>query len=231
MKEPHLEIKQRVENIRDKKETIVSFELKEIVRHFDTNIEAIRKQFDIANELEKDGKKEQAEYLWRAQIVFSVSALDFYMHEITKYGICQMFNKSWEKTPHYHKIKITMKNMEMALKNIESPWLIECINDSFSSYAFGSYQNISDQLKIIGISARCVYNQAFPPTDNAGNCESNNIIDSIWKRRNKIAHQSDRQHENAEIQTIDGDYTKKCIDSIETFVHTINNAAEIKDKK
>lgn len=44
----------------------------------------------IVGELLESGKVIEGENIWRAQIIFLASALDFYMHELTKYGLCEI---------------------------------------------------------------------------------------------------------------------------------------------
>lgn len=66
---------------------IVSFELDEIMLHFEENIENITHHFTVADQLWAENHSEAAKDIWRSQILFLESALDFYIHEITKYGM------------------------------------------------------------------------------------------------------------------------------------------------
>lgn len=230
-----LQLTQRQENTREKSTVlpIISFKLKEIVSRFDANIDATRGQFNVADALIAQGQIEEAEYIWRSQIVFCVSALDFYMHEITKYGMNQIFHGNWAKTAAYNKLRIPMENVEMALKAPESLWLIECVNGLFASSAFGAYNSIKTQLQLIGISMQDVNAKAFPPPDDPATLVESpqKRIDTIWERRNQIAHQTDRMHENAQMQPIGREYVEKCLNDIVSFVHAINDVAIAKNNE
>ena len=82
----------RNENTREKvQRKVVRFEIRQIRQHFEESLCAIHAQFTVADDLWHSGKKEEAENIWRAQIIFLASAFDFYMHELTKYGLCEIY--------------------------------------------------------------------------------------------------------------------------------------------
>ena len=62
----------------------------------------------MLHDLLKSGKIIEGENIWRAQIVFLASALDFYMHELTKYGLCEIYNENWERTDKYENLQVNM---------------------------------------------------------------------------------------------------------------------------
>ncbi len=85
-----LDLNERIIDNRTKKlSPIITFDLNEILNHFNETICDIQSQGEIANKL-PDNNKTDAENIWRAQIIFLASALDFYMHEITNmvYYVC-----------------------------------------------------------------------------------------------------------------------------------------------
>ena len=85
----NLDLMSRNEDTRDKFHTeVIRFELDQILQHFEEAIQTINAQFDVADELIESGKITEGENIWRAQIIFLASAFDFYMHELTKYGLC-----------------------------------------------------------------------------------------------------------------------------------------------
>ena len=86
-----IDLSPRLEGIREKKSSkIVRFQLSEIKEHFDENIGNVEKQFYVAEELVKAQKISEAEMIWRSQVVLVDSAFDFYMHELSKYGMDNM---------------------------------------------------------------------------------------------------------------------------------------------
>lgn len=93
MKDRDLELSSRKESTREKSYTkVVRFELDEIWGHFAETVSTIKSQFPVAEELIKAGKTTEGENIWRAQIVFLTGAFDFYMHKLTKYGLCQIYD-------------------------------------------------------------------------------------------------------------------------------------------
>lgn len=79
----------------------VHFELSEIKEHFDESMESIKNQYIVADSLAAEGKMEDCKNIWRSQIIFMESILDFYLHEISKYGLYQMFKGQWPKSERY----------------------------------------------------------------------------------------------------------------------------------
>ena len=78
-----LSLTERNEEVRDKQPVtpVVSFSLSEIREHFDKSILSIQEQYEVADSLCAEGKVDACKDIWRSQIVFAESALDFYIHE------------------------------------------------------------------------------------------------------------------------------------------------------
>lgn len=84
--------------------------------------------------------------IWRAQIVFLASALDFYMHELTKYGLCEIYNENWASTDKYKNLQVKMEVIEVALKSGEDiDWFLEYINSYYRAITMVSYEFVKDQ--------------------------------------------------------------------------------------
>ena len=171
----------------------------------------------MTDQLVKDGRVAQTEYIWRSQIVMCVSALDFYMHEISKYGMQRMFDGRWEKTLKYSELSIPMSDVEQAILHPESAWFLECVNRLYAPYAFGSYKNILRQVELMGIAIDREKLQTL-----------RDPINQVWERRNQIAHQTDRKHEHAEVQNLDRKFVGDCIDDVTQLVHIISAAIKAK---
>lgn len=88
----------------------IVFDLQPILDRFNANIDDIRNHFQTADDLLalQPPKQTAAEDIWRSQIVFLDSALDFYIHEIVKYGIVKMFNGDWAESTDYKKMKVRL---------------------------------------------------------------------------------------------------------------------------
>ena len=78
MEERNLELIPRREGTREKvTPAIVKFQLSDIENHFKENIQYIRAQFYIADNLLQEDREEEAKNIWRSQIVFLESGEDF----------------------------------------------------------------------------------------------------------------------------------------------------------
>ena len=88
------------------------FSLEKIKQHFDDSVALIMKQTVIARELKAEGKTEEAKDILRSQIVFIDSAFDFYMHELLKLGITNLFHGEW--TPK------TVSSVSLSLRNLRT---------------------------------------------------------------------------------------------------------------
>lgn len=200
------EIPRKIE-IRDKKDTSkISFEYSNIRNHLTDNISDVKNKFVIANSLEKENLY-QAKEIWRSQIVFIDSTLDFYIHEVIKYGIIKMFNGEWPSTPKFENIKVSLKfAIDFAKTPENANFLLGEIDEINQKNCFMSYDNIKKQLNIIDIT---------PDTSKKA------IIDEIYQRRNQIAHQSDRLPENPIKQDISQDLVYHYISEIESFISDI----------
>ena len=101
-----LDLNARAEEVREKKiYKTVQFEANEILERFNKNIEEIKKQSELISDL-KDENLEFYKDILRSQIVFLDSAFDFYMHEITKYGMCKIYDGVWKRTEKFNNYTI-----------------------------------------------------------------------------------------------------------------------------
>lgn len=232
MEKRNLDLMSRNEDTRDKFHTeVVRFEFDQIKQHFTETIEAIKAQFNVADELVGSGRVTEGENVWRAQIVFLASAFDFYMHELTKCGLCKIYDESWDRTEKYNNLQVTMKVIEVALKSGEDiDWFIEYINGYYQKITMVSFESVKDQFNLLGISLEPVADIAFyqqdgteRPKDKLRRC-----LNGLFSRRNIIAHQTDRTHTNAQINGITKEIVMDFIADIEGVVYSID--MEIKNK-
>lgn len=219
----NLELVVRKEKTRDKFHTeVVRFELDQIKSHFTETVQAINAQFNIADELIESGKVSEGENIWRAQILFLASALDFYMHEFTKYGLCEIYNENWVRTSKYDKIQVSMKEVEIALKYGENiDWFLEYINGYYHTMTMVSFDAVEDQLKLLGINVSNIADKAFyqrGATEKTKH-KMKRRLNELFSRRNIIVHQTDRAHTNAEVNSI----TKKIV---EDFIYDITKIVD-----
>lgn len=232
MGERILDLMARNEGTRDKFHTeVVRFELDQIVQHFTETLQAINAQFEVADELIVSGRVTEGENIWRAQIVFLASALDFYMHELTKYGLCEIYNENWSRTNKYDNIQINMKVIEVALKSGEDiDWFLEYINNYYRTITMVSYDSVRDQLNLLGIDLQAVADNAFYQKGGTEKTADKlkRRLNELFGRRNLIAHQTDRAHTDAQFGNITKDIVQGFIRDIEKIVNSIDVEARNK---
>lgn len=232
MEERNLDLVARNEETRDKFHTeVIRFELDQILQHFVEAIQTINAQFDVADELVESGKVIEGENIWRAQIIFLASALDFYMHELTKYGLCEIYNENWDRTDKYENLQVNMKVIEVALKSGEDiDWFLEYINNYYRSITMVSYESVKDQLNLLGINLAPVADGAFYQRGGTENTKDKfkRRLNELFGRRNIIAHQSDRAHTDAQVNIITKEIVQNFMCDIEKIVRSIDTEARNK---
>lgn len=228
----NLDLISRNENTRDKFHTeVILFDLDQILKHFTDTVNMIKVQFHIADELIALGKQVEGENIWRSQIVFLASAFDFYMHEITKYGLCKIYEEKWEKTDKYKNLQISMEMIEIALKSGEDiDWFLEYINRYYQVITMVSFDSVKDQFNLLGIDMSAVADGAFYQRDGEEKTKYKlkRRLNELFSRRNIIAHQTDRQHSDAQVLSIEKGIVQDYISDIEKIVKSIDK--EVREK-
>lgn len=219
----------RRESTRGKRRSkVTEFELDQIKEHFDENIVDIQNQFEIIDALDKEKDKDKIDCILRSQVVFLGSTLDFYFHEITQFGLMKIYKKEWDKTDNYKKIRI---NIEVVLKALEegedSDWFIEFINLDYRKVTMMSWNSIKNQIELIGLDIDKIAEVTFPEIESEDERIDNlekKIMD-LYKRRNFIAHQFDRKHNNAKRQDISKSEVINFISDVRKIVYAVYQVA------
>lgn len=231
--ERNFDLAQRNESVREKvKITVKEFELSEIFEQFEENIRNIKEKFHTANKLLQEGDEESFKDILRLQIVFLDSALDYYMHCITKYGMNKIFKGEWHKTNKYLKFMVPLEQVEHAIKNCEDTnWFLELVNNTYSKDTFMEANSIKEQLNLIDIDLRDIANEVFNEENNKQKRfdKLKEILNKLFYRRNAIAHQSDRLHEDGKKKEISKEEVENYIDYVEKIVISIHKKIENKN--
>ncbi len=186
----------------------IKFNLQEILDRFNANIADIRSHFQTADDLlaMQPTKHTAAEDIWRSQIVFLDSALDFYIHEIVKYGIIKMFNGDWTPSNDYKKMKVHLSfAVDLAQNPSSASKLREEIDEMNKYSCFMGAKKLKEQLDFIDVNY------------NLRNSDKT-LLNDLYNRRNQIAHQSDRIPGQQQKQPISKNYVEDFINKIENFV-------------
>ncbi|MNW48636.1 hypothetical protein D3C74_260120 [compost metagenome] len=125
----------------------------------------------------------------RSEIVLIVSAVDFYVHEIVRIGMLEIFTGQRIDTASFRNYSISLKAIREAILEPQSfDWLEREIIEKHSWKSFQQAEKITEALRLItnvdfwGIAASSM------------NSESQNLktnLNLIVDRRNKIAHEAD----------------------------------------
>lgn len=210
------------------------FDLESINNHFRENIVFIQNLDHVIGSLLAEGNDEEAKNIERFQIVFLDSALDFYLHELMKYGIVKIYHKEWvEKTEKYNNLLLSMGTVEKAISNLEDDtWLRNWITEQYAGQPFQSFSGLKLVCNTLGLNLETIAREAFY---NRGSTEKpkdklERRLNELYARRNAIAHQSDRIRENATIMDISTEEIQHFREDIEKIINAINTVVAFKEK-
>ena len=228
-----LSLSSRVEAVRETRRipAPVHFSSEEIYTHFYESLTHIKEQFTVADSLADNGNTDGCETVWRSQVVLAEGLLDFYLHDISKYCMYQMFCNNWTKTEKYASFMVPMAKVEIALTTASSnDWFFEYLNNRFSRDVFLSVESMRDQLNLIGVGFVDAMAKAFPRANtNTSNKDGAKIVRELFERRNAIAHQNDRDHATAIQNNISKEFVEDYIQKIENIVNRIHTIINEKD--
>lgn len=127
--------------------------------------------------------------LLRAQIVMAVSALDHYIHEVTRAGMLEVYNQARPPTGAFLNFQITMGAAMTAVKGPNADtWLDIEIRERHGHLSFQHPDRIADAIRLF--SSRELW-PAVAAQLNMSVQEARNRLRLIVERRNKIAHEAD----------------------------------------
>lgn len=194
-----------------KRNTVVKFNFDDAFNRFNEGVESIKEQFVLADELVDKGEVVNASMIWCSQVVLLGSALDFYMHEIVKIGLCKMFDEDWATTDKYKKLSVPMDYVITALDTRDNQeWFLECVNDLFKSKTIMSYKSIKEHLNYFNIKSDVLI-------DNF------ECLDKFYTRRNEICHQFNRSHDDSSIIVISKEDVCCYIEQVHNLVKNIDS--------
>jgi len=159
----------------------------------------------------------------RAQVVLAVSALDYYVHEVTRLGLIEIFEGKRPVTSHYLKYQVSLESVHNALAAPGTiGWVDTEIRTKHGFVAFQQADKIADAIRLFSpvklwnnVGARI----GIVPED------IRTRIDLIVHRRNKIAHEADLDpsYPNARwpIRLADATYATDFIERICENIHPV----------
>ncbi len=215
----------REKEIRNKNLQYIEKDAQNMIETFRISIKRIKDRFEMVDLLYSQKKYEEASDVLRFQIVYAMSALDFFMHEAYCYGLLKIFRNEWPKTNRYHEYRVPLKLLEQAIydrENIEY-YLKETFIDLNSNYTFMSSGRMRELLNIITREDEFSLIERKLKARNVirRHLRLDRIIDQIYERRNKITHQTDINHGKDDQNKINKKDVRFYIDVISNFVEAL----------
>ena len=138
--------------------------------------------------------------LLRAQIVMIVSALDLYIHEITRIGMLAIYNGERSQTAAFLRFQVTLGSAMQGMSGtdkedddggkewLDDKWLDVEIRERHGHQSFQDPNNIADAIRLF---SAC---ELWPSVAKQLNLDVKDVKDqlsAIVKRRNQIVHEAD----------------------------------------
>lgn len=129
--------------------------------------------------------------IMRAQIVLTVSALDHYIHEITRLGMLEVFSGSRPATPAFRRFQIFMDAAMAGIAGAGGHYWFEAeIRERHSFLAFQQPDKVADAIRLI--SPRELWPEVAASMSMGVTAQDlKDRLRLIIDRRNKIAHEAD----------------------------------------
>ena len=225
----------RNEGTRDRRQAPPHFysaapiDLNVIIQHFTEDLEITKELLALARELDKS-KNTKAESLRHALTARLSSMLDFYLHELSRYVLTQIFQDNWQISDEYSKLAydITIPELNEIIYSDKKP--VKMFYDFISKKEhYRSYINPNDirqLLKRLCIPYEKVCSQSGYSVDKC-----NQILESLKRDRHTVVHQSGRQSHTAKPISITQTDLEDKTNFLEKFVGAIQTTAEQLHKK
>lgn len=144
--------------------------------------------------------------LLRAQIVMIVSALDLYIHEITRIGMLEVYNGERPQTDAFLRFQVTlgstMEGIELVMQSIsdaseddvskdkwlDDKWLDSEIREKHGHLSFQHPDNVANAVRLF---SPCELWSSVAKQLNLDVQNVKNKLIAIVKRRNQIVHEAD----------------------------------------
>lgn len=193
--------------------------LDELYAQFKANIAMVEEQFAVADILNGLKNTEAEKDIFRSQVVFLDSALDYYMHGLGIYAMEQMYRGNWDKTDGYKNLKVPIDKVMYAIEHPEdSLWIDAVIISHHEAKTYMSSSEIKGQFTLIAGNGlfKQVADLMYYDINSRESTEKKlaSKLDELFKRRNRIVHQADRDHSIGEKFDI-------CRNDVVTFISTV----------
>jgi hypothetical protein len=193
------------------------------IQHFRSNIERVRALGGLYEALSRlTTPAVDTTDILRAQIVLAVSALDHYIHELTRLGMLEVFNGLRPSTSAFGRFHVTI---DAAIAGIAgsggSSWFEAEIREKHGFLAFQHPDKVADAIRLF---SACELWPQVAIKLGLSIQEVKSRLRLIVERRNKIAHEADLDPSYPgtrwPISSADADSTVKFIEDICEAMHS-----------
>lgn len=126
--------------------------------------------------------------LLRAQLVLGVSALDYYVHEITVLGMLEVLDGRRPATPAFLKFRVSVTGILGRSTPPPATWFESEVRERHSFLSFQQPDKVSDAIRLFtGIKLWHLVSGKLTMSEQEVKSQLKLIVD----RRNKIAHEAD----------------------------------------
>lgn len=126
--------------------------------------------------------------LLRAQVVLAVSALDYYIHEITALGMVAVFEGRRPPTQAFQKYRVSVGAVSLGMSTRSSSWFEAEIRERHSFLSFQQPEKVADAIRLFSdVKLWQEVALKMSSTEKLVKDQLKLIVD----RRNKIAHEAD----------------------------------------
>jgi RiboL-PSP-HEPN len=225
-RDDRFDLMDRETQYREKQVMLIDQDAKAMLKRFKDNIENIKSRFRLYNQLVQQKMDEEAEDVLRFQIVYLMSALDFYMHELYSYGLLKIFNKQGKKSFRYKEYRVPLSLVEVALYDGENitRHLKETFTEINSSFTYMHPNKIRELLNVIANGDEFDYIEErlkkISILKHQEQLES--VLEKIYHRRNRISHQTDIEHGKELKNTISKDEVMRYTDIVSILVDELH---------
>ena len=192
------------------------------ISQFKQNIDRVRNIHAIYNILNiKTTEVIDVSDVLRAELVLVVSAFDYYVHEIVRQGMLEVFQGKRVETPSFRKFTVSLECLREAISNPSTfDWLENEIIIRNSWKSFQQAEKVAEAIRLIS-DINLWVEIANKSGKNPNDLKS--TLNLIVDRRNKIAHEADMDPSYPGIRwPIDEVMVENAIEFIEETVEIID---------
>lgn len=200
------------------------------IERFRENINRARHFYNMYVSLEKSTTNiVDVSDILRAEIVMGVSALDNYVHEVVRVGMVQIFEGERQKTEMYKKFEIPLDHIPKVEDEEKGyRWFELLVKNKNSHKTFQNPNKINSAIRLV-LDVNNIWDEIARETKGSTGKELRNRMSLIVDRRNKIAHESDRDRSKQTGRwPIDQHMVEDSLDFIDWSVEKIDSKISLK---